>query len=356
MAILNFCGAETGDAIELSASSGLQYSQAIKKNGNFAYRCFAVGTGTAYGRFGAPGSNGFHSTYNVATLYLGFWFYYKQAPIGYNEEIITLYDTGSSYKCAIRLDWAGRLCLASSAAIVVATGTTQLQPDTWYYISASIGTHASAASYSIYINGQLELSGTAATGGTNHGLFYFGKVNNRYGNNVDFYFDDIVLDDATLPTGQVIERLPVTGQGWYTDFTGDYSAVSEIPHNGDTNYLVSSTSGHAETVIMTPQYLDGAINSIKPLIVVRDEGGSSVIQIMIRSNGVDYVSTGYDPGATYTAMHRIYNTEPGTGLPWTKSDLALLEVGVKLNAAAASRCTMMTVQALYTPSRSQIYG
>lgn len=351
--VVNFTGFETGDTVEVGSGVGTQsFSTTTVRTGTYALRTNPTTTGVSWRRVNGLAATGVTSAYNSPTTYYTVYFRYATKPAANDEEILAFGGTGAEVKWTLRLDSDGHINAYdnNTALLDPGTGTTVLSANTWYLIEVQSGTGASGA-YEVKINGTSEFSGTGNLGSPNNGTIFLGKHVNQNGNSVDFFYDDLAIDNTDYPgAGKVFIQKP-TGDGTYTAWTGGttgtYTDVDEVPHDSDTTYIGDSTSGNAETTAVqtgTQAGLIGTPKSVKALVVVKDEGGVSSVKLRFRSNTTDGTdTTAVDPGASYVLLAKIFNTDPATSDTWTIGGIDTLQVGVVNNASVAARAT-----ALYT--------
>jgi hypothetical protein len=98
-------------------------------------------------------------------------------------------DTASGYKAALHLSSSDKLLFYDVNGNLLATGSTMLQPNHMYTISAEIGT-GSSGSWVIRINGNVEMSGTGNLGTNNNGAIELGGGNAYTGT---YFYDDILI-------------------------------------------------------------------------------------------------------------------------------------------------------------------
>lgn len=355
MAKVNYCGWQTGDASEVRAVAGTWSVQtASKRTGDYALRVNPSGPGTGWHQLSSIQPTGSHweAPFLGNTIYITVYFWYVTKPSLGDEPIMIVYGAPSKFQ--LRLDSQGHINAYDKNAALMASGTTVLSPTTdlanpiIYLLEVIVGTEtiagASDGIYELKINGVVEYSGTGLLTASGSTLAVIGKVVNYNSQSVDYYFADWCIDNSEYPgAGQVVRKDP-SGAGNYTAWTGDYTAVDEVPHNSDTDYVSSSTSGDAETVALESGASAGLVGtplSVKTVAIVRDEGGASAVQVRLRSGATDDDTTSNDPGATYIARCKIYNTDPATGAAWTVAGLDAAEVGVENNANVALRCTAL---------------
>lgn len=361
-AIVQICGFETGTALESTTTSGTFSVQATtKRTGGYALRINPTTTNAGFADIRFLGANG-DAGGNNATIYTRFYFRYGTKPSSNNEPIYAAVSTAPATKLEIRIDSSGQILAYDSALSLLGTGSTVLAQDTWYRIEVLSGTGA-AANYEVRIDGTTELSGTANQTVTNHGRMQFGKVANRNGNTVNFYYDDIAIDLAAFPGAGQIEVMVPDGDGSAVTWTvgagggADWENVDELPHDTATSYLLSTlVSGNASLVTLesaTSAGISGTINAVKNGIIRNRNGGSNgSINTRVRSGGTNSDTSGGSATASAIAITgAVLTTDPSTGSAWTTSGLDGVEIGILENSTTnASRWTAGYLSVDFTPS------
>lgn len=356
MARQNTCGFETGDASELSALVGTASIQStVKRTGSYALRSNPTTTGTGYGAVPpALNANGTQKggTTGVSNLYLRFYLRIDTLPAASDEEIawIATEATTATF-IQFRVTSAGLVKMYKNHAspTVVATGTTVLSTGIFYRLEIHLGANSATAPYELKIDGVSEFSGTIDESTASiWGEIRLGKSINRNGQSVDFYYDDVAIDDSAYPgAGQVnILKPNATGttSAWTNGAGTSPTNVAEVPHDSDTGYITSSTNGNVTTVNLDSSAtggVSGTIAATKVVGIVRDEGGASSMSIRAKSSATNSDTTAVDPGATYVALAKLLATDPNTSAAWTTSGLDALEIGVVNAASVAVRCTAL---------------
>lgn len=292
---------------------------------------------------------------NKESLYIDFLFRVDTAPSANDEPIaIVQYTTNptTGANLEIRINSSRQLVVYDTTLTLVATGTTALSTGTQYRIQVRSQASATGA-YEVKINGVSELSGTCNQTATNSIIVAFGKRANRNGRTVDFYYGRVVVDDAEFHSDIDITAMAIDGNGNYTAWTGDYQDVDETPpHDTDTTYVTSSTSGQAETWSLQSAAaagITGTVHAVQAILIVRDEGGASALRYRLRSGSTDSDNaTNNDPGSSYVGRGRLLTTDPATSAAWLLAALDSIEVGVVNNANVAARCTLAIVEVFHT--------
>jgi hypothetical protein len=225
---------------------------------------------------------------------------------------------------------------SSSASIAVAL-------DTWHLVHVEF---TPASSCSMQVNG-----GTAVTanahGGTPNTITLgaaSGSPHNRR-----FFLDSWVIADAALDYEPAVYALRPDGNGTHTAWTGAYTDVDEASEDDDTTYITTSAAAAKETVTLESTATAGVVGTIKAVktqALIRDEGGASSVETLIRPGSTDYEGgENVDPGTSYVSIGTVYETNPDGGA-WTAGALDATEIGVLNNNAVAVRCSTLALMVL----------
>lgn len=350
-----FGGFEEGDTGSVQNCSG---TRAIVtgpvRTGTYSFRINPTTTGTGtcsirgYSTTGSAPANGVDS----AVAYYRTYFRYATKPASNDEEIAVVVDTSAVAKLYLRLNSAGNIVAYDSTNTAVATGATVLSVNTWYIIEISVGTGATsnyeiklAQDSATLLDPATELSGTGAFGTTNNGGFALGKVTNRNGNSVDFFYDDYFVSPTAYPGPGGTKILKPAADGTNQTFTigagagSHYQIVNTIPTDGDTSYLLSDlTVGHLETEAITSTAtagVSGIINGVRSSASVKRDGASNgSVMCCIKSGATTDCHSSSSISSSYVMLHKLYLTDPNTGSAWTTINLDAVEVGLKENSAS----------------------
>jgi len=365
MARLNIAGFETGDLTEFLSTSGTCSVNAVtKRTGGYSFRSNPTTTAVGWGRLATVAASGAATPFNLATIWHRFYFLCHTAPLPGlpedpppSEEICEIRDTAAAVKFCVRIDSNRHLvAYAADGTTLLAQGTTVLALDTWYRIEINCAT-GNPAAYEVLINGVSELSGTGNVGTANNGYIYLGKVTDRNGQTVDFYYDDWTADDAAYPGAGQIEVMQPDGNsavytGWTASAGDKYACVDEIPHNSDTDYIGSSTNAAAYTATLESAAnagISGTINCVKSIGVQRKTGvQTNSVKVRLRSSTTDSDTSGVSSTA-YVFCAKVFAVNPADSQAWETTDLDGIEVGVVNGAAYAARCTMVCAMVDFRP-------
>jgi hypothetical protein len=373
MAIVNFYGFEMGDTgfLEFQSVNGsAAYSTTTFRTGARALRVNTTGIALAnvsLGRYGADGTRISLSTSSIANFFLTFYFRYAVKTVTTPEEIMSA--SGGSIN--VRLDPTGVLLLYNNITLVD-TGTIVLDQNTWYRIDVNYDDTANTQE--VRINGVVDLTGTIATGGAFTSITV-GKTINRSGEDIDFFYDDMVLSDsAYIGTAEVRMGKPI-GAGaveeWGNGTGTTFAEVDDaVPFDGDTSYIGASAleDNEASTFDMETAATMGIVGSIlavKTIGIARSEStaGTSSVSHRRRINGVNYTLTAVERPTTYNITAAIDEDDtPGAGgSAWTTTSFDSIEVGiVSATLAQIQRATAFYVMSLadgvvsFDPAASRI--
>lgn len=368
MAIVNFTGFEQGTdtayEVNQTTGSGFAYSSTTPHTGTYSLQqTLAADASTGYIVLAGYDASGTAGAFNLATIYVQFYFRYATKPSSGSETIFWAFeDTGGTQKFAIRLDSAGKLNIYNTANTQIGSaGATTLSANTWYKINVSVGTGA-AANYEVLIDDASEFSGTANLNTNNNVSIRLGKVTNTSTQAIDWFFDDVVIDDAAYPAGDAIVKpiLPIANGSvmTWTGGTGssNYAEVDEVPYS-DADYVQSLTSGapnnaQFDMTSTSTAGISGTILSVKCSTRTRENTSvsSSTNGANIWSGASVSSTTAFNGNTSVTSKTLLQNTNPSGGGSWSTSSVDALEMGVIENNNVAVRCTNVLGNVLYIPS------
>ncbi len=332
MARVNICGFETGDASEGFSSGGTFTVQtATVRTGTYALRTNLSAAQGGIISLSAIAADGTMALGNVATCYIRFYFLYATKPTSGQEEICSFQDVSQSGKAAVKLDSNGKLGMWSGVANLTqlgSTGSTALQASVWYCIEVKLGSGASGVAWEIRINGISEISGSDTfNSSANNGLWLIG-ANTAVSSAVDFYYDDVAIDDSAYPgPGSIVRLNPsadVAKTNWLNQagsstnlFQSVDDLASQVGHDSDSTYITTSTSGvvtyTASFPALSTRQIIGTINEIKLIAFGRRTGAQAVtydIQIKPTSNA--QTTTALDATTSYAMRALLYKAKGGT--------------------------------------------
>ena len=347
----------------VTKSGTVSASSTTKRSGGYAFRTNPTTTAVGWGRMGGHDASGVKGDYSAATAYFRWYFYVATLPASGSEPIFQAQQGGGPTKFTLRITSSGTLAAYDSAGTLQATGSTVLSTSTWYRIECQVATGASAA-WEVRINGSVEISGTANVGTGNNGRSAFGKVADISGQSVDFYYDDIAIDDAAYPGEGAVLRLVPTANGstmQWTAGTGssNYLEVDDVPF-AEASYVKNVATNDVALFALTDTGtagITGTVNGVRVLVYPRlDSTGTNSFALRVKSGATTETLTGLALTTGGAYLSKVYATDPDTSTTWTLSGVDALEVGGIETTAVLSR--LMDVQAYvdYTPAASASGG
>jgi len=230
-----------------------------------------------------------------------------------------------------------------------AEGSTTISTDTWYRLEVYLDVDDTSGRCTVKINGSTEID---YTGDTQSGplsaylnRIYLGASSS--GNAA--YFDDIAVNDTTgssnnswIGDHEVVLIKP-NGNGNSSQFMGsdgnqtdNYLLVDEVPNDGDTTYVYSSTASYVDLYALSslgfPPEPTKYVVALVPFIVGKSVSSGSG-KVRIRSGTTEDTSdSSYAfPNTVYRSfMGDIYETDPNTSSAWTVSAVEALQAGPEM--------------------------
>jgi hypothetical protein len=254
---------------------------------------------------------------------------------------------GSTVHIGLILDTGSRIAVQRSAT-TIATATTVMLPDVWYYIELKVTIADAGGVAQLRINGTQEVnfSGDTRNAGNASADRVFLQATSGSAN-ADLHVDDVYICDGTgaAPTndflGDVrIEAILPNGNGTTSQFDGsdgnqvdNYLLVDEAVPDDDTTYVESGDIGDKDTYAyqnLTPT--TGTVYGVQivPRARKTDAGTRSIVSVA-RLSATEVDSADKALSTTYMYLPDVRETKPGGGA-WTITDVNDAEFGVKVTA------------------------
>lgn len=159
------------------------------------------------------------------------------------------------------------------------------------------------------------------------------------------FFDDLAINDSSGSTQNswcgdgIIHAIIPNGAGSSTQFTpntgANWAAVDDVPYDGDTTYVWSSTSGHKDLYNMTTISIPAGsrIVAVQPVAVAKrmDSGSSDSLQVGIKAGATEDFSSSIVAPTFYGNLYgKIYEKNPDTNADWTQANLDGVEGGIRI--------------------------
>lgn len=373
MSLLNFTGFETGDQTnaqsqETAAIAGTSsIVTSPVKSGTYALRCNPATTATGHAAIAGIATTGARGNFNVATAFITFQFRYAVKPASDSEIMFLGRNTASVEKIYMRINSDGTLGIYDNTDTLVANGATVLSQDTWYKIDIKFGTGATSA-YELRINDVSELSGTGSFGTTNSGQIIVGKPGNRFGNTVDFFYDDVIIDSErwhgtyAFPASVIASKPIANGStmAWTAGTNAsNYQEVDDVPADTTTYVMTTASAGDValfDFQTMSTLGISGAQPiAVKAVVATREDSAvTSATKIRIKSGATDSDSAAFNGGTGYECRSRLLEQNPDGNLGWNEATVDATEVGCIEDNAVAVRLTSALKMILYIPDDANL--
>jgi len=241
----------------------------------------------------------------------------------------------------------------SPNTVLGTTSSGLLNLNVWNYIEVQTNFTSAASGYvNINLNGQsahtLSLTGIATlTSGSIPGInqVALGHSLSSNGDN-SIYYDDFYLCDNTGTTNNTflgdikVITLTPSASGRLNQFTqtggttgGHYTAVNEIPADGDTSYVASSTVGNIEDYKLSTLPGVGAVYGIQVVAYVRkDDAGARSLAIGVGNGSTESFNSGSYLTESYQFYTNPLNTNPLTSANWSPTDFSTLQASLKIQS------------------------
>jgi hypothetical protein len=246
---------------------------------------------------------------------------------------------GENEQISVRTN-ASAVLIVSRAGTTVATGSTVLQLNTWYYIELKFTISATAGTVELHLNGAVEIPSTTGLNTRNTANAQWNGVGPWLAGDWSVFDDIYVLDASTPPNNDFLGPVSIValrpaGPGSSTQWTSNgapnWAAVTDS-QDDDASFVAATTGGAVDLYAMTdPPASSGTVYAVQHLIRARqDTGAQRTIQPALKIGANTYFGAAINTGSGWTTYAQILDYSPATSSPWTLSELAALEAGIKL--------------------------
>lgn len=322
-------GAEFGDTLYWdSVTAGVSASTVQKRTGNYSY-LFTSGGKTATKNISTP----------LSTLYHRFAIYPDTIP-GTNYNFVS-YRNSTTPHIYLRLTGStGIISVYHGGGTLLGNTSASISLKSWVLLEVYlvVGDSPNGA---VTIKADGETIATITGVDTKNGAST--TVDNVYfeaGPSVQFYLDDLGLDNSEWCNDGRIELLTVNGAGDSTQWipSGEvspdplinYQMVDDVPPDGDTSYNSTASSGNTD--LYSHSTFDPTGKTVRMLIAegrLRGEAGGEIVKLDIKRDGTVYKSSEITLTTAFKRFTSEYITDPSTSSAWNSSGIADTQVGAE---------------------------
>lgn len=267
-----------------------------------------------------------------------------------NPYFCSWWQGGTMAMCLV-LSSSGYLNLyRNNQAVLLASGTIQLQLKTWYYLEWKTTFSTGSGTSEVRINEAVNCSYSGgSTGATSANTFYVqgnttGGQTGIYNRYTDFYFTDgngSAPYNGYLGDIRILPAFP-NGSGNYSDWTrsggtANYEMVDEESGtypDGDTTYNQTLTTNAKDTFAYQDIGGTGQILGVQHNLYARKtDAGTRFIAPMSRQSSTDYVSaTTHSLADSYLYYTQCQQVNPADSADWEVSDINNAEFGYRMES------------------------
>lgn len=247
------------------------------------------------------------------------------------------FRAGATLTCQLQLNASGQILVKNSGGTTIATGTTVLSANVWYYIEVKLFVNGASGTVEVHLNGATEIASTTG----NFGSSNIDTVARSGNGGATTDWDDMYVVDTSGAAprntflGDVrVETIYATADGNHSQWTPNsgtthYDRVNEAQADGDTTYVSDSTVGHLDTYAFGDIDTGATVYGLQTNLYARkDDAATRQIAPVIRQSGTDNVGTTATLSSSYVVYSQLYNQDP-TSADWTPTTVNADEYGVK---------------------------
>lgn len=259
-----------------------------------------------------------------------------------SDVIIRFLDSGASVQMGLRYITGGAFRVHRGNATTLQTSSTGLIAlNTWYYCELRVTIDNSAGAYEANLyddSGSLLVSlsdpveDTQETANANVNFVLAG------GTAADTYIDDVWVDSGGALHGpSQVETLYPNGAGDLAQLTrggadsgANWSQCEEATQNGDTDYVVSTSTNQFDCYAFQDRSVTGTPLGVVVVATAKLASGTPTIKLFVRIAGVTYEGTiTHTLTSAYKCYFEGWSNNPATGNAWTDSEINSAQFGVK---------------------------
>lgn len=341
-------GAETGSSADFSVFAGLSSIVTSPVNtGTYAFEVRANTGGNSQMRLKCLSTAGDVATScSVADSYMQMRLRVATLP-SVSQAYVPLWsleDQSFNPKGEFGINNSGNIVIKNSAGSTVFTGSTAIALNTYTRVAVRMQTGAAGA-YEVRINGVTDGSAGTANFTTQNALQYkIGPLVATTNGTVDFFMDDIILENATWPSDMVVKRMAPLAAGstqqWTSGTSTNISAISDIPANNATYWKSTGSAGDVGLFTSATTASSGISGTVGAVLFWTqrrlDTAGTASDKIRIRESATNVDQTGLAVTTTDTDSFAMSTTKPSGGA-WTTTALDSTEMGLVESNAVAVR-------------------
>jgi hypothetical protein len=276
---------------------------------------------------------------DYGTLVVGVRFQQPSGTSGLSGTFVSFSSHGSTQVSTVIMADGTIQVRRGGSGTVLGTTALALTTDTWHYIEIKILFNNGAGTAGVWIDGinALSLTGqnTLGTGITDTNA---NSITINGASNTGRLIDDFYIDSSTVHGDSRAESLLPDSDGFYQEWDpsvggSHYVLVDENPPSM-TDRVTTLVAGERDSYgFENVSFTSAAIKGIQVCVYAdKDDGGVRTICAFLRIGGTDYDGATQGLASTERYYTWIWETNPATGVAWTKADLNAIEAGVKLVA------------------------
>lgn len=372
MARLFQCGFETGDTQQIGSDSygsgagtvTIPSATPAARNGTYSLKCTVGAPNTSVAWTQWLGKKVItHASKTELWYAFGLRAVHTVEPsAGGSALVFVAYDTAGNANVLVTLDsgtlrayyaTAGGGAPTFAQCTLIGTASAGMSMDAWHLIEIRIVVATgSTGNFELYLDGASVISTSSQrTAQTNANLgqvaLMCGALQSIVSIGAAAYhaFDDLRVNDTTgslnngRPGDEAIRLLVPNAAGDSAQFTrggadsgNNYGQVDDIPPNGTTDYVYSSTVGHLD-LYNIPTLAVSAIGAVQVIVqAFNSDGGGGALYLPTKTPAGQSDGTLQAITGSPTYYTRTLETDPFDSSTWTQAKLDALQIGVKVQA------------------------
>jgi hypothetical protein len=279
------------------------------------------------------------------SLIIGFAFYVAQGTLG-NGTILAFEDSGANHIAELGISATGQFQYGTSGH-TYSSASGLISSQAWCYLECQVTfSNTTSGSVTLRVNGQTvvtQASVTTASSGAACSAIEIVTGGSYFSSGSTNYYDDLYVLNTTAPNNtflgdvKILPLYPV-GNGRVSGFSrfggttsGNYTAVNEVPPDGDASYVYTATPGTTDAYTITTLSNVTTIKAVQLSAYARkDDTPSRVLSLGVGNGTTESFDAGSSLNTSYTYVLRQLDTNPLTSAAWAVGDFTTLQLAQQL--------------------------
>lgn len=260
-------------------------------------------------------------------------------------------DNNQQVWLGVNTDGSISAWLGSEFVTPIATSSPVLTTGAWQHVEARVMVDATAGEVEVRVNGVTVIAASGVTtknSGSGHEEVAQVRVYAGIGvTQVFFTIDDFFLWDTEGSANNdfigdrrvmtdVADQDTVIADWQLSTGVNGFALINEVPPDDDTTYLFAEPDQVGDQSAFEFADLSAEVSAVTAIMItartIKTDAGPATAQISVFSNSTEGLAEERAITTTWTDRQDIFETNPDTGAPWTRTEVNAALIAIKRTA------------------------